>query len=774
MKKILIDVRQFALPVPTTGSIETHSGFGAPPLDGQEIHQIIQRKRQKEKTDYQIEKKLSHSFSTDHYQFVVSGRVDGLIENADGSVIEEIKSAFDIEALSEKLLSTPAHPYFLQLKTYGYFYFREKNQIPLLQLCLVSARNLKSRTLIVDFDPEEFEQYVEIRLKELEALTRAREKHFHKRLKCSKKMLFPFSSPRRGQMELMKAVTTHCDSGDPLLIQAPTGLGKTAGVLFPALKNALSRGQKVIYVTPKNSQHLVAEEAVSLMQQQDIKIKSFTLTAKSKMCLKEEQICQPNYCEYARDHYTKVAEHSLIESIRKKKRLTAKALIKMGQEYKVCPFELSLEAIETADVVIADYNYVFSPRSLIGRLSEPFFDRREKPNLVIDEAHNLPSRSQDYFSATLHSRTLLPFIEKQIPGATEALNLLRTYKGANRLIRIDPAPFIELNQKIKDLTMDYLDSDGPIESRDPVIAFSNLFNDFTTALSWEGEEFFHSYQSAREEEWLKITCCDASTVLARAYKEFHSTIAFSATLKPFDYYSGLLGLKEAQALEFESPFARENRKVMLIPQVSTRYNDRQNNVPKICSVIEKIMAIRSGNYMAVFPSFEFMNMVSRNLTPSDDYRLIVQPKEIKSRQTNEILETLKTSGPALLLAVQGGVFTEGVDYPGDMLIGAFIIGPALPHFDFEREQIRQYYQQRFGEEKAFDYAYVYPAMARAVQSAGRVIRTENDKGLIILLDSRFKETNYTESMPQGWYIESIEELVSTQIIKDIQNFWEQA
>jgi len=769
MKKVSFDVRQFAVPVPRVGSIETHSGYGAPPLDGQEIHQIYQKKKQKEDSRYQCEKKLSRVFEKGPYAFSISGRVDGLVE-ADTILIEEIKTAFDVASLEEKL--NPHHPYLLQLQTYGYFYFKENGVIPELRLVLISSKNFRSKNISVELDIDLYEAWLEKRLDELVIETKNKEKIYSRRIKNAATLKFPFTAPRVGQVELIEAVENYFNEKKPLLVQASTGLGKTIGVLYPALKEALGRGQKVVYVTPKNSQHLVAEEAVERMQAEGAKIKSFTLTAKSKMCLKDETLCQPVYCEYAKDHYTKVAKHNLIDVITKKKKLSSKMLKKMGEEFQVCPFELSLEAIESADVVIADYNYVFSPRSLIGRLSEPMIKRDQRPNLVIDEAHNLPSRAQDYYSSALSSSKIDQFIQAGIPQAKKVKELISSYAGESRIVEIDKKQVMTLDQEIRDFTIDYLESDGEINSGDPVLAFSQLYSNFAAAIESSGPEFFHSYQKSWNDEWLKITCCDAAEELAKAYKSFNNTVAFSATLKPFNYYRELMGLSDVTAtVEFVSPFSSDNRKVMIIPQVSTKYKERQKGIPKICDVIQKVTSLKMGNYMALFPSFEFMMMTAKSLEFAD-YRILIQPKEIKQSVTKQYLEALKEGIPTILLGVQGGVFSEGVDYPGDMLVGAFIIGPALPHFDFEREQIKAYYENRYGSENAFDYAYVHPAMARAVQSAGRVVRTETDRGLIILMDPRFLEKNYAQSMPSGWFTHSPEELLSTQILNDIKKFWE--
>lgn len=787
MEKINIDIRNFALPSPLVGSIEGHSGFGGLPLNGQEIHQISQKKKEKSITGYTSEKHLSTSFKKDKFEFVVSGRADGFIDGTT-PVIEEIKTSFEIESLEEKLIKNSNHPYRWQLRTYGYIYYLQNGVIPTLRFDLISSRNFKSRLLEIDLDVEDYENWLSRRLEELSIVTKIKKKIYDNRLKTSLSMPFPFATPRPGQIDLVSTVEDNFNEGSMLLIEAPTGLGKTAGVLYPALKESLSRGQKTIFVTPKNSQHQIAEDAIKLMQNNGSKIRSLTITSKSKMCMKAEVICNPVYCEYAKDYYQKLATHDLVNIVGKSSRLTSKKLKELAETYTVCPFELSLEAIDRADVVIGDYNYVFSPRSLISRLSEPLLKPKQKANLVIDEAHNLPSRAQDYFSPSISVRDIEyyesqfakvltdEFLERAISFSQKFIELIKYYRGTgeSKKIVIEATDFIELNSRVRDFTADYLESDAVISSGDPVLGFANMISQFVDSLELSGDEFFHTYQKVWNDEILKITCCDASKQLKLAYKEFKNTAAFSATLKPFSYYQQLMGMSEekTKTFEFASPFERINRKVMVIPQISTKYKDRNYSAPKICDVIERVVSLRPGNYIALFPSFEFMNMVAAKITIPGQ-QILVQQKEMKLNVIKDYLAQMSEGlTPTLILGVQGGVFSEGVDYPGDMLIGAFIVGPALPTFDFEREQIRAYYEKRYGKENAFDYAYVFPAMAKAIQSAGRVVRTETDRGLIILIDPRFLETSYAQTMPAEWFHESPKELVSAQILQDIKNFWE--
>lgn len=256
------------------------------------------------------------------------------------------------------------------------------------------------------------------------------------------------------------------------------------------------------------------------------------------------------------------------------------------------------------------------------------------------------------------------------------------------------------------------------------------------------------------------------------YTHFQQIIGFSATLKPFDYYSQLIGLRDARlhTEEFSSPFSLKKRKLLIIPQVSTKYRDRTSNRVKIIEVISRLTAIKPGNYFVFFPSFEFLEQIFSQMPIKSEFTLLRQERRMDALATQNLLKQLhKKETHHLFFAVQGGMFAEGIDYVGELAIGAFIIGPPLPSFDWEREQMKKYYETHYQEGQ--EYAYTYPAMAKAIQAAGRVIRSETDKGLIVLLDNRFLQFTYSQCMPKDWFIQSPQELVSTSILKEVHSFW---
>lgn len=793
MKKISLGITEFAVPAPRRGSIDVHSGLGRAQQIGQELHLKIQAQRAIDfPTTYKAEVSMAQEFSKDQYTFDLRGRMDGFF-SGDKPRIEEIKSTFNIYDLLRTLKdSQDEHPYCLQLKTYGYIYWLQNNKIPDLRLHIVSSRNSETVDLDLKLDIVTYEDWLQRRLQELVDEVKLDEKRILRRQKAAKAFVFPFSKPRSGQIELIQTIEEGMQENRPMLLQAPTGLGKTVGVLYPTLKEALTRGQKVIYITPKNSQHTVAEEAVERLQEAGANLKSLTITAKSKMCLKNEPLCNPDYCEYAKDHYTKVAENKILEQLTKKRKLTAKTFKKIAEEFQVCPFELQLDAAYDVDTVICDYNYVFAPRSAFGRLARSGLAQQGKPNLVIDEAHNLPSRAIDYYSPALSTYTLEKMREETVKLPSkfrkDAQSLIDSCIAAVKQCAIPgnvkahqiAAPFelfLKQDAELKSFLSSYLAADIEIQPKDVVMRLSFYWSEFTGALEYvkagqlDGRNRFFTTFSPNPAT-VKITCCDASEMLKSNYEDYAQVVAFSATLKPFEFYSQLAGLhsKDLKTAEFISPFSKSNRKILVIPQISSKYSERERNYPKIAQAIEKIAALKHGNYIAFFPSFDFMEKVLSQFKEPNHFLVLKQERAMKKEHIEHILDQLKEPASAhILFAVQGGVFSEGVDYPGRMVIGAFVVGPPLPNFDLEREKMRDYYEQNY--QAGFDYAYTYPAMAKAVQAAGRVIRSETDQGIIILMDNRFIQPSYIKSMPQDWFVDNPNEMVSAQILKDIADFW---
>ena len=536
------------------------------------------------------------------------------------------------------------------------------------------------------------------------------------------------------------------------------------------------------------------------------KVKAMTLTAKSKMCLKNEPICNPEYCEFAKDHFTKVAELKIVEQLAGKRNLTARVFKKIAQENEVCPFHLQLSAVAQADLVICDYNYVFSPHSILKRqegLAVKGHELADRANLVIDEAHNLPGRAMGYYSPSLSTVTLERMIEElgreplrvatkfraefkilvreciDVIGASGKQKVATTgtnvVNSSSQPRKIEPpvAKFLAQDEKVRGFLSKYLKAEIEIQPRDLALRLSFYWSEFAAVLDFvdgNRREFFTTFHP--DPAVIRITCCDASPMLKDTFKVFSQVVAFSATLKPFSFYQELMGLAEANPIcsEYRSPFSKCNRKLLIIPQISSKYAQRERNYAKVAEAVQKIAQLKRGNYFIFFPSFIFLERVFALFQAPDGFAVLKQNRNLGRAEINAVFDQLRARNQAhIVFAVQGGVFSEGVDYPGEMIIGAFIVGPPLANFDLERETMRSYYQERY--QAGFDYAYTYPAMAKAVQSAGRVIRSETDRGIIVLMDDRFIQPSFVKSMPRDWFQSTAQELVSQQILTDVAQFW---
>ena len=789
---IRLSVHEFAVPVPRTGSIDAYSGLSGQQELGIEIHQEIQRERAKELGDiYHPEHPISGAVESGKWRIEIVGRMDGLILD-EIPTLEEIKSTPDIKELKRRL--NPSHPYILQLRTYGYLHFKSTGQRPALNLVLVSSRTRKCEELEVDLNLPDLEDWIQQRAAEVVRVAKASGKTIKRRKSAADRMTFPFERPRSGQIELISSIEEGFSARQRLVLQAPTGLGKTIGVLHPTLKDSLARGQRTLYITPKNSQHQVAEEAAALLRKSASGLRSLQMSAKSRICMKEEPVCNPALCEFARDHYSKVAEAGVLEKLSKKKSLGFSDFRKMARDFEVCPYELQTEAAATCDLIIADYHYFLAaPSALTHPIGPEVHGLEGLPSLVVDEAHNLPGRAMESLSSVISIGGLERLIQSSdVLPESHALELRKCLLAGIALLRataaqahkipgrieLEAGPFQEIDEELRALLSSYLQEDPEIKKSDPMLKSAFLWGGFTEALTLmidagaDGPYFALLETSQAQGLVLKIVCSDASAMLSALYENFERVVAFSATIKPFHYFRTLSGLAADNVLEreFKSPFPARNRKILIIPQISTRYTKREQNLLKISEVVRRVSVLQPGNYMVFFPSFEFLERFSREFRPPEGFQVLSQNRGMTRDQTRNILDILfENSTPTIVLAVQGGVFSEGVDYAGEALIGAFIVGPPLPQYGIEQEEKRRFYESRYSEGEAF--AYIYPAMAKSIQAAGRVIRTETDRGVIVLMDDRFTSEKFSQSMPEDWFGESARELVSSSILNDVTDFW---
>jgi DNA excision repair protein ERCC-2 len=762
---------------------------------GRQVHTAHQAEQSTVQPSYRAEVAIHHQCVVDEYTVHIQGRIDGLYDAGETLIVEEIKSLLVPE--EHFLAITPGdYPAYEQQLTLYIYLLRQRHAGPIRgHLVLVNLADQQRRVLMVEPEVAASEALLHECLRRILARCEARARRAERRRQRSGSLQFPFATLRPYQDEMMQQVRLALQDQSCVLLSAPTGIGKTVAALYPALDYALREGLRVFLVTAKTTQQALAVATLRQMAQSDVRFTAVHLRAKERSCLNEVYYCHERVCRFAHDYSGKLERSGLVDTLLELPMVAPETCAQAGQRYEVCPFELSLDVASEADVIIGDYNYVFDPGAYLRR----FFQDTAYDDcvLVVDEAHNLAARGRDYYSPVLQQRRIRQLLEY---CANEPARLFRDFAsffhaleqlfpklyhdaletpavGSQTLVEPPLAWFAELRQQLEALMLDYViyrRRSGPASGSDVLQDFYYAFGRFCDVLALGGDEFSYLYRHAPEDAAFKVLCKDAARFLRERLAGFHSVVAMSATLTPFAFYQDVLGLPPERTFtaEFPSPFPAHNRKILVLPEVTTTYRERQQEAPRIARLIETIAGQHAGNYIAFFPSFEFLRLV-RSYVQWPPAALIVQTDSMTEADRQAVFASLQQehAGSQLILAVQGGIFAEGVDYPGTMLIGVIIVGPGLPRMDSEQELIRAYYEEKYG--RGFAYAYLYPGMTRVIQSAGRVIRSATDVGLIALLDKRFTYSNYTALFPRHWYTHSPRELITRDYQRALAQFWAQ-
>jgi DNA excision repair protein ERCC-2 len=569
-------------------------------------------------------------------------------------------------------------------------------------------------------------------------------------------------------------------------VQSPTGVGKTIATLFPAIK-ALGQGlvAKIFYLTAKTPGRLVAERALDDLRQASLVLKSVTLTAKEKICFCPPVNCDPEFCVFARDYFGKV-KNALAE-IDQHQAYTRPVIEEIARQYQICPFEFSLDLALWVDCIICDYNYVFDPRVYLHR----FFDFiTESYVFLIDEAHNLPDRARSMFSAELDKRTVLDLqhaIKPHLPELVKKLSainkiLLEVRKACqaedkDALVEYEPPEkLLKAIRNFSQKAEDWLVLNQVAEFRPELLEFYFLCSNYLRTAEYF-DTFYVSYFERQGQADLKtkLFCLDPAPMLAAALERSQSTVFFSATLLPIDYFMKLLtGEVEHPRRIFQSPFPVENVCLLIHNQISTKYVQRADSYAAIASAIETVCRTRVGNYLVYFPSYAYLAAVLELLKEKlPESQLLVQDRAMTEAAREAFLARFSASNQETLvgLAVMGGIFGEGIDLVGERLIGVVIVGVGIPQLGLERDLIKAYFDRQGGS--GFAYAYQYPGFNRVQQATGRVIRTETDRGIIVLIDDRFTHARYRQLFPLHW--RGVQVVQNSSELQDkLTRFWSRA
>jgi DNA excision repair protein ERCC-2 len=798
-KRISLGVRDLlAEPLANAGRVAGVSQWTRMAL-GREAHVNRQRAQAELSEGYAREIFVRHTTSVDDFKVTIQGRIDGVLPPVNGGayVIEEIKSVV-APPLIFAALDANSYPHYVeQLRLYCFFIEREQKSA-LGRLVFVNAADGTTKEIEIRGPFDDCERLIAERVRALIAQAQEEQRWQEQRRDQATALHFPHDKPRPHQDEMIAVVEHALKEGRHLLVSAPAGVGKTTAALYPVIKHALGNGQRVFFVTAKNTQQQIVLQTLQQMGADDAAHPSAVFfRAREKMCINDVYACREEFCPHLRDFRAKLEATGIADRLLAQRLITPEAMMDAGRGTSLCPFELALIEAEHTDVIVCDYNYVFDPQVYFRR----FFQDADYSNaiLIIDEAHNLVQRAMEYYSPSLsrqqvrelgkNLRHVEPSLAKELrefleqiegffrsqgrPQGDEYTQLDENEVSRDKYLIPSPREFFEdLKPVFNKLTMRYLldkTTSGRAIPDDPVDEFFSAFGKFCVVLAFEGEEFSHIFDMTNGES-LKIVCKDPSRQLTQRLDGFHSVIAMSATLEPMEFYRQMLGFdpKRTDQANFPSPFPKENRRIVVVPTVSTTYRVRAAHYEKIAGVIATTAAARPGNYMALFPSYEFMRGVALKL-PEGLWELHVQEPRMTEQQRVTLLEALKEpQPPKLVFAVQGGLFAEGVDYPGETLSGVIVVSPALPQVSFERELMRQYYDQRYG--KGFEFAYLYPGMNRVIQSVGRLIRSETDRGVAVLVCQRFAQPQYSTLFPPDWS-DSMTQERRFDFATELADFW---
>ena len=824
MAEVKLSVRELVEFLLRTGSIDSRfAGFDRA-NEGARIHRKLQKAAGE---GYQAEVFLSETREVDGIPFTIEGRADGIFQSEDGvTVIDEIKTtAIPTDEIQED--GNPCH--WAQGMVYGAIYAKQQG-LPRLDVRLTYYQIDTDEIVRFPrhFTQEELDAFFEGLLRQVAPWARRQLDWDTRRAASLNALRFPFETYRPGQRALAGEIYRACKAGGKggarLFCQAPTGIGKTMSALFPALK-AMGEGcgAKLFYLTARNTTQAAAEDAVARLRaaQPGLALRSVTLTAKEKACLHPDAeghpSCLPEVCPFANGYYDR-RKDALVALLDGSGSFSRAALADTARQFSVCPFELGLDLSEWCDVVIGDYNYLFDPVVHLKR----FFDAAGDWLFLIDEAHNLPDRARAMYSAQFAKsslteakralgkgksslKTALTKADKVFLAARKACAQAAPRTGAEpsgeteptqvSLLPAEAAPDFALPQPLyaRDGTVflqqlpaalpaalravhtplqDWLEQNPEDPAHAQLLELYFAMQDIARAADRYDSHFVTQLTARGSELELHLLCLDPAPFVDASLAAGRSAALFSATLTPPAFYRSVLGCADARAVALPSPFPPENLGLFCLPGISTRYRQREASVPAVADALAALAKGKTGNYLAFFPSYAYLQQVYEAFAARwPDIPTLVQQRSLDDAGRAEFLAQFVPRPAETLLgfAVMGGIFGEGVDLVGDRLIGCAIVGVGLPQVNPRQEMLRRYYEEQSG--CGFDYAYRYPGMNKVLQAAGRVVRTPQDKGVVLLLDDRFAQPDTARLFPPHW--QHIQYLPGTAALETaLKGFWD--
>ena len=796
--QIRISVRNLVEFILREGDIDNRHGQSVSPeamLAGSRMHRKIQKRKG---SDYHAEVPLKLVLKEEYYDLILEGRADGIqiltegekpdysvsfqnivLEDSAKVIIDEIKGIY----MKLDHLLAPVGVHLAQAKCYAYIYALQHDLKRIgVQMTYVNLDTEEMKYFSEEYTFEALEGWFDDLIASYRKWSDFQYAWKKLRQESIQKLQFPFAY-RKGQKELAAGVYRTIQRKKNLFIQAPTGVGKTITTVFPAVKAVgEGLGDRIFYLTAKTVTGTVAWETFDQLRRQGYQAKLIQITAKEKMCLCAEMECNPVHCPYAKGHYDRVND-AVFGLLQKEDFFTREVLLEQAREYQVCPFEMSLDVASWVDDIICDYNYVFDPNVYLKR----FFAEGIRGDYIflIDEAHNLVERSREMYSATLRKEDFLSvrkIMKRYQPKLDKDFNkcnrILLDYKREceNYKVYQDIGSFIFALMNLASGLDEFLQRSTEFPERKEVSEFYFAVRNFLNMYERVDEHYvIYGEHTAEGGFLLKLYCVDPSLNLQECIDKGNAAIFFSATFLPIRYYKSLLSTKQDNyAVYAETAFTEDQSLLLLGRDVSSRYTRRnQDEYRRIAEYIRKTGQAQKGNYMVFFPSYKMMQEVYEVFEGLNcgEMETCMQVSGMKEEEREAFLGQFAAEHERSFLAfcVMGGIFGEGIDLKNEQLIGAVVVGTGLPQISNEREILMRYYDERSGE--GFDYAYRYPGMNKVLQAAGRVIRTVDDRGVILLLDDRFTRREYESLFPKEWERRSSCTVESVSGYLDA--FWEQ-
>ncbi|CAM3390839.1 ATP-dependent DNA helicase [Paenibacillus lupini] len=761
-KTVHLSVRSLVEYAYQSGDIESGFRSATSLQEGSRTHRQIQQQygEQDAKEVY-----VSAEITREDLLFVVDGRCDGLLQTEDGLTIDEIKSfSGRVPALMEE--TYPVH--WAQAQCYAYMVAKDRELESMrVQLTYVQIDNGESHQFVRTMTFMELEEFLHDMVNRYYPYASLKSQHAEKRNASIKELGFPFPSYREGQRKLAASVYQTVSDGRKLFAKAPTGIGKTMSTLFPAVK-AIGEGllQRLFYLTARTTTRAAAEEALEMLREGGLHLHTVTLTAKDKVCFKDEVRCSAEFCEYAKGYYDRVGP-ALLDMLGNETGMTREVIERYARKHQVCPFEFSLDAAYAADAVVCDYNYIFDPRVNLKRLFE---EQKRQTTLLVDEAHNLVDRAREMYSAELQkadflelqraSKNIRPLVYQSAKAVNKYFIALRKSIEENDSSAEDVAAEREFPEELLDLLESLVSSvEQQLAAGDIDPLLSDVYfgcQHFLRIAKLYDERYITYAEKERSDIRLKLFCLDPSHLLRQYAKGYRAQILFSATLSPLHYFIDMLGgdTETDYSVVIPSPFSPEQLDVR-IERLSTRYQDRERTMDQVVRLLHEMASRHQGNILVFFPSYAYLNGVYERFMDLWDNekvegRTLVQRSNMSEDERETFLASFATGNKGTLIgfAVMGGIFSEGIDLVGDRLTGVAIVGVGLPQVGPERNIIKNYFDHQ--GKNGFEYAYVFPGMNKVLQAGGRLIRSEQDHGTLLLIDDRYTQPQYARLLPPEW------------------------